>query len=462
MIRSTALLVALALCQTGHAQVSVSPDDSVEPIVGGIKYAGRYDVATATWTRGPGANTRGLLDRYRYSNSASTGVYYDAIGPTGFAVGGTIVDSGVIPSDDAGFPGSFSNASEIDSVRLGYCDLDPSPGVSGWTFEFYEAYTPCAGLPDPQEFLAAITVTSMPSGGCWIVDLDLSGQAFPIVHAQDGVWDGNTSLDSFAIALTYAGSGSAAAGPILAGNPAATDPGWAPGDLPSAGSNTFFGGVGGCPGTGTGFLNEDFFHVEAIPGTAGSPSGCYFFGGYSNPTGTCTPPIPTPHAGLMVDLLGDDALACATVCIASQPECAALPSSTGVPAFGMAFGVRRTADNNVTLSCFDMPNDQFCMFATSLAGIDPGVPNGNGLLCLDPSGPGGIGRFSLVGQVKNSGSFGQVNLSTTTGEWDVSMIPTATGSYAAAVGLTSYFQAWFRDGVGAGYNFSTSFSITWE
>ena len=78
------------------------------------------------------------------------------------------------------------------------------------------------------------------------------------------------------------------------------------------------------------------------------------------------------------------------------------------------------------------------------------------------AGPGGIGRFVALGQVKNSGASGDVSLSTLAGERDLSTIPTSTGTYAATVGFTSHFELWYRDVVGAGHNFSNSFSITWR
>lgn len=460
MTRPVLLLAALILAEVAHAQTTASRG-AAAPVVGAVKYAGRYDVTTGVWTRAARSIARGTLDTTLYSNTALSGYYDDAVGPTGFAAGGAFVDTGAVPSSDYDGPVVLQlpwDVSVVDGVRIAYCDFEQTPASSGWSLDFYESYASCTSAPDPQQLVGAVTATSLPSAGCWIVDLTFT--PFELRSGGDARWDGVQELDTFGVAWRYAGTGGTVAGPLLAGNPAGTDGGWMPGDLPSAGSNTFYGGPGGCPGVGTGLFNDDRVQVLAAPGS--TSSGCYFFGGYSNPGGGCGAPLATPHMGLALELHGTDALACATVCIASDYGCDGLPNSTGQPAFGLAFGTARVADGNVTLSGFDLPPNQSCLFATSLGGLDPGIPSGNGLLCLDPLGPGGIGRFVALGQVKNSGALGQVDLSTLAGEWDLSMIPTSTGTYAATVGFTSHFQLWYRDVVGAGYNFSNSFSITWR
>ena len=459
-IRPTLLLAALVLVEAAHAQTT-PVRGAASPVVGEVKYAGRYDVTTGVWTRAARSVARGALDATLYSNTALSGYYDDAVGPTGFAAGGAFVDAGAIPSSDYDGPVVLQqpwDVSVVDGVRIAYCDFEQTPASSGWSLDFYESYASCASALDPQQLVGAVTATSLPSAGCWIVDLTFT--PFELRSAGDARWDGVPELDTFGVALRYAGTGGTVAGPLLAGNPAATDGGWMPGDLPSAGSNTFYGGPGGCPDVGTGLLNDDRVRVLDVPGSAFS--GCYFYGGYSNPSGGCFTTQAISHMGLSLELHGKDALACVTDCIASRDGCEGLPNSTGQPALGLALGTARAADGDVTLSGFDLPPNQFCLFATSLSGLDPGVPSGNGRLCLDPLGPGGIGRFVALGQVKNSGASGSVSLSTLAGEWDLSMIPTSTGTYAAAAGVTSHFQLWYRDVVGAGYNFSNSFSITWR
>ena len=121
------------------------------------------------------------------------------------------------------------------------------------------------------------------------------------------------------------------------------------------------------------------------------------------------------------------------------------------------------ADNDAVLRAFNLPANEFGIFATGLAPIAPGTINsGNGTLCINPGAQGGLGRFAAANQIKNTGAAGEITLDTNAGEWDLSMIPTSVGTYAAAAGVTSYFQGWHREQVGAGFNFTGSCSVSWQ
>ncbi len=125
------------------------------------------------------------------------------------------------------------------------------------------------------------------------------------------------------------------------------------------------------------------------------------------------------------------------------------------------FGSAVAADNDVLLRVTDLPVNEFGLFVTSLASAPAGTATfGNGYICFNTSV--GMGRFFMANQIKHSGANGVITLDTNASEWSVTAIPTSTGSYAAMAGTRSYFQAWHREQVGAGFNFSGAASVTWQ
>jgi hypothetical protein len=65
-----------------------------------------------------------------------------------------------------------------------------------------------------------------------------------------------------------------------------------------------------------------------------------------------------------------------------------------------------------------------------------GAGGSQGDLCVG----GFIGRYSLPGQIKNSGATGSFSLVI-----DLAAMPQPAGSVAVQAGETWYFQAWYRD-----------------
>lgn len=461
----TLLLAAFALPTLAPAQTSANPAvDTAEPIAGPVRYAGTYNVTTRTWSRSQRAlaRTPGSAQAI-YSNTASSGYYTPVVGPTGGAAYGSVVDDGAIPStsDPRPFPiPPGRDASTITTVQIGYCDFETTPGVSGWQLDFYNRYDPCTYPPEPAQLAGTVTLSGAPTNGCWVVDI--TGVQFDLLHDGDGVHDGVPALDHFGIEWRYTGTGTEGAGLQITGDPLNTDPGWVPGNQPLAGSNTYFGEVSGCPGTGTGFDNFDFYWVEDSLPTGGLPAGsdCFFFGGYANLGSPCGGPIGTPYGGFWVELSSDGAAGPAVI---SSPGCIGLPNDTGAPGEIELLGCADPAQNNVVLLAHGLPQNQFGIFTTGLTPIAPGIIlSGNGTVCIDPNGSGGLGRFDGAVQVKNTGTLGEMSLDTQAGEWNVSSIPTSTGTYAAATGISSYFQAWHREASGAGYNFSGSAVVIWQ
>lgn len=135
--------------------------------------------------------------------------------------------------------------------------------------------------------------------------------------------------------------------------------------------------------------------------------------------------------------------------------CTAVPNSTGVAGVMSAFGSSIVANNDVTIVASNLPPNQFGIFVTSrMQGFVPmtgGQSNGN--LCVG----GTIGRFVGPGQIVNSGAGGTFSITI-----DLTAIPEG-GMFATVMpGDDWNFQAWFRDGVGAGSNLTDGIEVSFN
>ncbi len=132
--------------------------------------------------------------------------------------------------------------------------------------------------------------------------------------------------------------------------------------------------------------------------------------------------------------------------------CMAAANSTGVPASMSASGSLAVADNDVTLTASDLPPNQFGIFVTSMTqAFVPGAGGtSNGNICLG----GIIGRYQLPSQILSSGATGEFSLTI-----NLPTMPQGSGSVAVMNGDTWNFQAWYRDGVGLGSNFTDGLQI---
>ncbi|MEM6568219.1 MAG: hypothetical protein AAF957_07390 [Planctomycetota bacterium] len=429
-------------------------------MTGSVRHAGIYHVATGTWTR-TGGGVANFGSNVIYDNTTGTGYFTSAGGTGGFAPDSTNFDEGGLPgSTNTNAPGVTSDAYRISCFSIGYCD-NGLPGSSGWEITFYDAYTPCT-LPDPlsgEVPTGSILATGLPAGGCWTVEFDLSGGLGFCIGTDNSLFPGfddNPDLDSFGWSYHYAGTdGTAPAGFIMAGDPQYTDVNWVPGGLPLDGSGTYYGPVSNCATptaeNGTGYLTDDFWWLEDPLVT---DTGCYFFGGYINRNG-CGGPQGNPYASFFMQIETDDLGACGGGCLGDE-YCQSNPNSTGVTTDMCITGSTSAAADNMTLAAINMPNNSFGFFITSQTqGFTANPAGSQGNICL----AGNLGRFVAPGQIKNSALTGGIMLETPT-EWTTTAIPTATGPYAAAVGITTNFQTWHRD-VGSNSNFSNAYEITW-
>lgn len=119
--------------------------------------------------------------------------------------------------------------------------------------------------------------------------------------------------------------------------------------------------------------------------------------------------------------------------------CAALPNSTGAAGSIGATGSTSIADNDVVLTASNLPAGTFGIFIVSSDPAPMPMPLGAGSLCLS----GAIGRYAMPGQVfaVDPGGNGSLTI-------DISSIPQASQTIAAAPGDSWSFQAWHRDTVG--------------
>ncbi|QDV09160.1 hypothetical protein Poly30_47170 [Planctomycetes bacterium Poly30] len=136
--------------------------------------------------------------------------------------------------------------------------------------------------------------------------------------------------------------------------------------------------------------------------------------------------------------------------------CSANPNSSGATGAISASGSLAVADNDVTLQATDLPALSFGFFIVSRTQgfvMNPAGSSGN--LCL----AGAIGRYVGPGQIKNSGTAGQIDLGI-----NLAMIPQPMGFVAAAAGDTWNFQLWHRDSVmgSSTSNFTNGLELTFQ
>lgn len=130
----------------------------------------------------------------------------------------------------------------------------------------------------------------------------------------------------------------------------------------------------------------------------------------------------------------------------------AVPNSTGTAGVMGASGSTSISTNQVSLRAWNLPHWKFGMFVTSrTAGFSPGAGGASeGNLCLG----GTIGRFDLAGQLMPTGIAGRMELAI-----DLRAMPEGGAFVAVPHGQAWHFQAWYRDSVGTGSNFTDGLQI---
>lgn len=130
------------------------------------------------------------------------------------------------------------------------------------------------------------------------------------------------------------------------------------------------------------------------------------------------------------------------LCASPTNYCAATANSTGNPATIFFGGSQNALDNNAILQAENLPGGQFGLFYYGDAQAN--APIGNGVRCV------GGNFFRLpVGMIDGLGTFSQV--------LDIASPPSAAGQISN--GQTWHFSFWYRDTVGAGFNFSDGIAV---
>ena len=135
--------------------------------------------------------------------------------------------------------------------------------------------------------------------------------------------------------------------------------------------------------------------------------------------------------------------------------CMAVANTTGAPGEISGFGSATVAAGNFGLTASSLPANQFGIFVTSqMQAFIPGAGGtSNGNLCLG----GSIGRFVQPSQILNTGSSGEFSLTV-----PLAMVPQGAGFVAIAAGETWSFQAWHREPVGTGSNFTNGLEVMFQ
>ena len=144
-----------------------------------------------------------------------------------------------------------------------------------------------------------------------------------------------------------------------------------------------------------------------------------------------------------------------TSCPPGFNYCTAVVNSSGQAGTMGAFGSKSlVADNNSHPDGLEpAPEPVRHLRGRALPGLRPWRRrHEHGNLCL----AGSIGRY-LSGEILSSGATGEFQLAI-----DLQAIPQGGGTAGTSAGQTWNFQAWFRDQVGLGSNFTDGISITFQ
>lgn len=207
--------VALLALSLPAAARQTTLQDRERPLPTPLRDAGTYHLATGTWSRrtaaGP-AGTTGAETLYRNDVGAST---FITLPP-----GATATDEGRLPG--AGqplIPGEpevgTSDLYTVTGFSFAYCALGAGPTT--YEVEFLEAYAACTD-PSAAAVVAGLQLTGLPSGGCWLLTIDLTGTPAVFDLAADGGdgYDGLAGQDTFGLRYSF-DDGSGTAGPVQAG-----------------------------------------------------------------------------------------------------------------------------------------------------------------------------------------------------------------------------------------------------
>jgi hypothetical protein len=375
MLRSLALTSFLVLGASASAQQPV-PSSRAQPILGAIRDAGVYHLATGTWTRHASQAQLGADTIY---DNTCTGTTF---GPLG---GDHFVDEGRIPSPSG--PTNVNNRPgcsmqyTIDGFQIGYCTDQMSMGT--YTLNFFERYAACTsvvGVAPTGSFALTGLPASAGTSTCWTLTIDLDSPPQSASLAFDMRVDGppppgagaSPNLFGLEIFSSLPAASATQTGPIIAGN-AAVCLGF---------DGTRWDTVVNYAEAGTGMSTLNQFYVEQGP----TAPGCYYYPNapmssfhlelYSD---ACTSPV------YSLPYCAGDGSGAACPCTNHSPagHAEGCLNSLGIGGKLRASGVPRIAADTVTLIGTQMPPDSFALYfqGSGYPGGGGGTAFGDGKLC---------------------------------------------------------------------------------
>lgn len=443
MLRSSLLAAsAVILCTAASAQQQVQ----AKKVLGPVRDAGTFHVATGTWTHGGSQ-----------SNISPDCVYRNDAGSGYFGTGWTTcqgTDEVMLPGPTNNQPGPV-DAYTIDGMSFGYCKL--GTGTTDWQFSFYDSYVPCDNPCSPAQCICQLpqvyTFVGLPGGSaCWILTVDLAG-GYELCMSADGgtcapdYQGGGLGLDHGGVAHCWTVSDGGLTGPLLNGNPSWDKPG----------GITCYRPAPGCPGTAaTGKGITDLFAICNTKGTCALGAGCYWFGGYVNKNG-CNTASNGPIASFNLCLFSDCEVECSKEDCSPTVYCDEATNPNNVADIAIDSCDLSNATN---LSASSGPPGQFVYPLVALGnGVVQTPPGAKGALCL--TGMGAIGRY-----VKDIGSFDaggnrSVDISNSMTGGAGHGLPNPPGGNITS-GSTWNFQYWHRQPMGAPSSFSSAITVTFQ
>ncbi len=421
---ASASVVVLCLASTASSQ-----QVSVAKVLGPVRDAGIYHVATGTWTRNSGS-TANLGPDIIYRNDHPTG--YFGVGWEG-AQG---VDEGMLPgtAHPAGGP---QDDYLINGLSFSYCALGVGPGIT-WDLELYDSYVACDDPDFPANCINSVWTLSLvnlpANSACWLVTLDLVGGAEACMEADGGpcapgYQGGALGLDGFGFGQTWFNHGNTA-GPILAANPKWT--GSFAGGNNGRGDGTCYAPGLKCPAGATGLGEQDMFGI-------GTPlNGCLLFGGSSSKG--CGLPTKGPTASSDHLLFADCTQTCSpSVCEVISCDETLDPNNTADISVD---DCNATGDNHLIVSLSQAPSHQFAYLLLSVnSGAVQNPPGAVGTLCVS----GQIARYALDLFKTDASGHGALDLMNAKTGGGGGNIPVIGGNI---VGGSWNAQYWFRVSAG--------------
>ncbi len=410
---ASASAVVLCLATTASAQQQAQK----ARVLGPVRDAGIYHVATGTWTRNSG--TANLGPDIIYRNDHTSGYF-------GFGwEGAKGIDEGKLPGTGSPLLGS-QDAYVINGLSFSYCAMGAGPGIT-WDLELYESYVPCdcdiTALCDHSVWTMNTGILPANSS-CWLVTFDLAGGMQACVAADGGICapgyqGGGSYNDGYGFAQTWLNGGNTA-GPILSGNPT-----WAP-----RGDGTCYQPNLTCAAGATGLGELDLFAIDCA---------CSWFGAYKNTNG-CGLPSQIPTASMNRTLYTDCTRTC-TPDFCSTISCDESLDPNNVADIYVA-ECNASWINQLIVTLYNAPANKFSYLLLSVnSGAVQDPPGAKGTLCVS----GQIARYAKdIFKIDASG-FGSMDLMNAITGGGGGNIPVIGGNI---VGGTWNAQYWFRVSAG--------------